>query len=82
MQASDWTDLQRSSERKRLLKGEVRVQSWLETYLPIPCKREAWSEDARSALNYLQSRLSYQVALRRYQRYAVSCLVNRCYCRT
>ena len=58
MQASDWTDLQRSSERKRLLKGEVRVQSWLETYLPIPCKREAWSEDARSALNYLQSRLS------------------------
>ena len=57
MQASDWTDIQRSSERKRLLKGEIRVQSWLETYLPPASKRETWSEEAKSALAYLQARL-------------------------
>ena len=58
MQASDWTEAQRLAERKRLLKGEIQLQSWLETCLPLPCKREAWIEEARSALNYLQNRLS------------------------
>ena len=57
MQASDWTDLQRSSERKRLLKGEIQLQSWLETYLPIASKRETWSEEGRTALSYLQNRV-------------------------
>ena len=52
MQASDWTEAQRLAERKRLLKGEIQLQSWLETCLPLPCKREAWIEEARSALNY------------------------------
>lgn len=59
MQASDWTETQRSSERKRLLKGEIQVQSWLETYLPIACKRETWSEEATGALSYLQARLPH-----------------------
>ena len=57
MQASDWTDLQRSSERKRLLRGKSNVHEWLETYLPIASKRETWSEEGRTALSYLQNRV-------------------------
>jgi len=58
MQASNWTETQRSSERRRLLKGKINVLSWLEMNLPLPCKRQTWSEEARGALSYLQNRLS------------------------
>ena len=57
MQASDWTEVQRSVEHRKLLKGEINVQRWLETNIVLPCKRETWSEEAKSALAYLQARL-------------------------
>ena len=59
MQASKWTETQRSSERKRLLRGAINVHEWLETYLPPASKRETWSEEATGALSYLQARLPH-----------------------
>jgi len=58
MQASEWNETQRLTERKRLLKGELKVQSWLDTNLPLPYKRETWNEDALGALAYLQNRVA------------------------
>ena len=54
-----WTETQRSSERKRLLRGAINVHEWLETYLPPASKRETWSEEATGALSYLQARLPH-----------------------
>ena len=59
MQASKWTETQRSTERKQLLRGKINVHEWLETYLPLPSKRQTWSEEATGALAYLQARLPY-----------------------
>ena len=45
-------------ERRRWLRGAVAGGEWLGTYCPPPTapERQSWSEEARSAIQYLEQR--------------------------
>jgi len=53
-----WSEEERAEERRRWLRGEVAGGEWLGTYCPPPTapERQSWSEEARSAIQYLEQR--------------------------
>ncbi|MDQ3460782.1 MAG: hypothetical protein M3498_16000, partial [Deinococcota bacterium] len=51
-----WPVWERTWERKQWQEGKVDARLWLERYLPAAEKRLSWSDDAKTAANYLLSR--------------------------
>lgn len=50
-----WSEGERAEERGRWLRGEVDAAEWLRTY--VSAKRQTWSEEASTALQYLEGRV-------------------------
>lgn len=53
MHALGWTEAERETERRSLLRGEIDVQSWLNLYLPSQLDTAELDESAQKALAYL-----------------------------
>lgn len=53
MQALKWTQAERQTDRRALLRGEIDVQSWLDLYVPKQHDTVELDETARKALAYL-----------------------------
>lgn len=53
-----WTEAERHNERGIWLSGEVNATEWLQTFCPPPSAIDPniWSEEAKTALQYLQQR--------------------------
>lgn len=56
MLALGYDEAQRALERRTWCKGEVNVAPWLDEHLPEPEVWMSWSEEAQTALRYLEER--------------------------
>jgi len=57
MQAMNWNEDKRTKHRRDWYRGDSSAKDWLAHYLPEPETWMTWSEDALSALHYLEQRL-------------------------
>lgn len=55
--AMAWPEAEREAERRLWLRGEVNAREWFENFLPPSHMCLQWSQEAKSALRYLQQRL-------------------------
>ncbi len=59
-----WPVWERAWERKQWQEGKVDARQWLMRYLPAEEKRLGWSDDAKTAANYLlgrQDKMAYKM---------------------
>jgi hypothetical protein len=51
-----WSEAERDQERAIWCRGEINVSQWLKTFCPPPTARQTWSEEAKTAIQYLEQR--------------------------
>lgn len=57
MQAMNWDEQTRTQHRRAWFRGEMNAKDWLSQHLPAPELWLGWTDEAQTALKYLESRL-------------------------